>query len=187
MAWSYKAAVEKVTQWNAAAVNNVELGIKEAKEFSLVNESVTEEKLASALLGPTTTSYGLRKLGSGSTEARAGSTKIKTRTPHAWVIQGAVTTATLPGITIVPASGEEVLAVRCDYKIISGTKVEFELKKGGTAITGFTALKAEKAAAHKTPTAVALAEGEEITLVVTVAEGSPEGFSATLQLEHIAS
>lgn len=29
--WSFKAAVEKVTRWNAAAVDNVEEGIQEAK------------------------------------------------------------------------------------------------------------------------------------------------------------
>ena len=119
--------------------------------------------------------------------SRPKGTKIKTRTAHAWVIPGATAAETLPGPVMAPAAGEELLAVRIDYQIRAGTKVTFKLQKGGIDITGFTALEAKTEAKHASPAAVALAEGEEITLVITAVEGTPTGFSATLNIEHIAS
>jgi len=106
-------------------------------------------------------------------------------TPYAWAIAGEVEAGTLPGITIVPAAGETVHAIRIDYKIIEGTKVVFSIHKNGSALTGFTELEASTTATHITPTAVSIASGEELTLIISSVEGSPKGFSATIQLQQV--
>lgn len=134
-----------------------------------------------------TTAFVQTAKGEAESKSRPVGTKIVTNTPHAWVVPGAAAAETLPGLTIVPATGETVKLVRIDYKIREGTKVTFKLQKGGVDITGFTGLEAKTEAKHTAPTAVALAEGEELTLVITAVEGSPKGFSATIQVEHSAS
>ncbi len=170
-------------------ITNVYLGAESVTEGKIHSGAVSEATLASALLGPAAGSYGLRKLGTGSTEARPGNSKITINTPHAWVIPGPVATGTLPGITVVPASGEEVLAVRVDYKIVGGTKVKFKLQRNGVNITGFTGLEATTTHGHTEPTAVQISasEAEEITVVIEEATGSPKGLSVGLNLKHIAS
>jgi hypothetical protein len=118
--------------------------------------------------------------------------KRRSRTAHAWVDPPEVETKkhTYQGPEISLAEGEEVLAVKVGFGITEGTKVTFKLQKVtagvATDITGFTGLEAKTGTvATKTPTAVALADGDEVQLVITATEGTCKGFHAKLSLEHI--
>lgn len=169
------------------AVTEGKLAAEAVTAAKIKVEAVTEAKLAAALLGPAAGSFGLRKLGTGAAEARPGNSKIITNTAHAWVVPGEATVLTLPGPIVIPAAGETVTAVRLDYKIREGTNIRFKLQKGGVDLTGFTGLEATKVVAHVAPAGVAIASGEELTLVIESVSATPKGFSATLQLEHSAS
>lgn len=92
-------------------------------------------------------------------------------------IPGAVEAGTVPLATVDRASK----AVKVYFKIIAGTKVTFKLQNNGVDMAGFTGLEATKAAGSAEPAAVTLADGDELTLVVTAVEGAPKGFHATLK------
>jgi hypothetical protein len=112
---------------------------------------------------------------------------IPFREPRNWSVAGEVTTGTLPGPEIAPAVGEQVLAVRVGYKLLGGTAVKFSVFRNGSPMTGFSNLEATGTAQHATPAALALSEGDELTLEIAEVSGTPRGLSVTLQLEHIAS
>lgn len=118
------------------------------------------------------------------TTAFVKAARKKLNTQHAWVIAGAVEAGTLPGPVFIPAAGEELLAVRVDFKIREGTNVKLKLQKAGSDLTGFTGVEVTKTAGHAAPTAVAVAEGEELTVVIESVAGSPKGLSVTLSVEH---
>lgn len=86
-------------------------------------------------------------------------------------------------------SGETQKAVKLQCKIQSGTKVTGKVrrKNGAGAIedlTGFTAVEATTTLSAKTPTAVALADGDELYFLIESAEGTPKGLAVTLDVDH---
>lgn len=115
------------------------------------------------------------------------SRKIPFREPKTWSIPGEVSVGTLPGPEIAPAAGEQVLAVRVGYRLRQGTAVKFSIDRNGSPMTGFSNLEATSTPQHAAPTAVALSEADELTLVISQVTGAPVGLSVTLQLEHDAS
>lgn len=86
-------------------------------------------------------------------------------------------------------SGETQKAVKLQCKIQSGTKVTGKVrrKNGAGAIedlTGFTAVEATTTLSSKTPTAVSLADGDELYFLIESAEGTPKGLAVTLDVDH---
>jgi hypothetical protein len=82
------------------------------------------------------------------------------------------------------ATGRTVKLVAARYVIHSGTSVTAKLQRNGADITGFTALSVTTTAATTTPTAVTLADGDMIALVVTAVNTSPQNMSVSIFLEH---
>ena len=84
-----------------------------------------------------------------------------------------------PAFVYVPSGvAQSLKSVR--YVIHSGTSVTFKLQKNGVDITGFTGLSATTSAGVTTPTAVALADGDQLAVVVTAVSGSPQNMSIGL-------
>ncbi|MHB1538522.1 MAG: hypothetical protein ACYCUM_10260 [Solirubrobacteraceae bacterium] len=113
--------------------------------------------------------------------------KVTSNRGWTWAVQGTVQVETLVETVIVPAGGERVAIVRLDCRLVSGTSVKLEVLKDGVAVPGLTDIEATTAPKHVTVSAVEVAEGEELTLKVTEASGSPSGLSATVQLQCEAS
>src|SRR5438270_11913192 len=79
--------------------------------------------------------------GKGSWEADP---KKKFVVEHAWVIEGAVSTGRRPGFFVKLGEGNEKKIIGVECNIETGTSAEIELLKNGSALTSYTAIKAEK-------------------------------------------
>lgn len=149
----------------AAAVTEAKLGAEAVSTAKIANEAVTEAKLA----------LGIRKK--------------KFREGHTFVVQGSVTVITIPGMFVPVVAGQEAKLVGVRYKIESGTQVKFRLQKNAANITGFGTegepLKATTVAATTEPAAVALANNDLLTIVISAVEGTPVGLAVTLYVETI--
>ena len=82
------------------------------------------------------------------------------------------------------AGGQTADLVKVRYQIQAGTSVTCKLQKNGVDITGFTAISVTTTAASTDPTDVALAEDDEIALVVTAVAGTPQNMTFTIFIEH---
>jgi hypothetical protein len=112
--------------------------------------AIGEGQLNSALLGPIASKYGLRKLGTGATEALAGNTEVLSKASAEAIAQEAVKKSELPAAQAVatvnvttkgiPASSEtdEVTLVEgnivlCPNQTAASERGLWEVKKGTTA------------------------------------------------------
>jgi hypothetical protein len=82
------------------------------------------------------------------------------------------------------AGGQTADLVKVRHQIQAGTSVTCKLQKNGVDITGFTAISVTTTAASVDPTDVALAEDDEIALIVTAVAGTPQNMTFTIFIEH---
>lgn len=108
------------------------------------------------------------------------------RDPAGFTYNGSVTNSTIDGFFVDAANGEIVTAVKGVVQLGSGTcTVTWRRTPSGgspTTLTGFTA-SASTTIALVTPTAILLAAGDYIDLVVTSASSATD-LRATLFTEH---
>lgn len=111
------------------------------------------------------------------------------RTVHTFAVKGTIAGAadTTPSFFVSLASGQVTNTVKARYKVGTGTNVTFKIQKNGADWTGFgttgSPLTATTTAATTTQ-ANALAEDDEIDLVILGISGTPADLSVTLVLEH---
>lgn len=149
----------------ALAVSAAKLAANAVETAKIASEAVTEEKLASAV----------------KTKLKGAHKEEKTFT---W--SGEVTTASLEEFRtwLGVASGETKKLVKMTARLASGTKATIKLQRNGADATGFTALGALSTEDKSlTPTAIEVADGDVLKIVVTAVEGTPKGLSVTVYLE----
>jgi hypothetical protein len=82
------------------------------------------------------------------------------------------------------AAGQTADLVKVRHQINAGTSVTCKLQKNAVDITGFTAISVTTTPADTDPTDVALADNDEIALVVTAVAGTPQNMTFTIFIEH---
>lgn len=109
------------------------------------------------------------------------------RVSHTFAIQGTVTVITLPSFFVAKAASQTSNIVKARYKITGGTNVTFKIQKNGADWTGYgtsaSPLTATTTAATTSQTN-ALADDDEISLVLVAVSGSPANLTVTLSFEH---
>lgn len=113
-----------------------------------------------------------------------GPSKTVESLTFAW--SGEATTASFEALRhfIGVLAGETVKLLRMRAVIGSGTSATVKAQIGGVDATGFTGLEAKPAAAQKEPTAVALADNDALSIVVTAVSGAPKNLSVTLMVQR---
>lgn len=111
------------------------------------------------------------------------------RVAHTWAISGEIKVPVGDTDFILPmfislASGQTASLVKCRYSINSGTSVTAKLQKGGVDITGFTSLSVTTTPTTTDPADVALAEDDEMALVITAVSGTPTNMNFTIFVEY---
>ena len=82
------------------------------------------------------------------------------------------------------AAGQTADLVKVRHQINAGTSVTCKLQKNAVDIAGFTGISVTTTPADTNPTDVALAENDEIALVVTAVAGTPQNMTFTIFIEH---
>ena len=106
----------------------------------------------------------------------------KTVEEHTFAIPGEITTASSEALRhfISVLSGQTVELVAMHARLGSGTSATCKLQVNGSDATGFTGLEAKSTEdGSKEPTAVALANKDRVSLVVTAVSGTPKNLSVT--------
>ncbi len=81
-------------------------------------------------------------------------------------------------------AGQTAELVKARHQINAGTSVTCKLQKNAVDITGFTGISVTTTPADTDPTDVALANNDEIALVVTAVAGTPQNMTFTIFIEH---
>lgn len=81
-------------------------------------------------------------------------------------------------------AGQTADLVKVRHQINAGTSVTCKLQKNAVDITGFTGISVTTTPADTNPTDVALANNDEIALVVTAVAGTPQNMTFTIFIEH---
>lgn len=108
------------------------------------------------------------------------------RTSHTFAVMGIIETGnSTPSFFIAGSQGQSTSAVKVRYKIAEGTSLTFKIQKNSQDWIGTTGspLTATTSVAETTNTD-ALAENDEIDVVILTATDSPKDFTASLILEH---
>lgn len=127
----------------------------------------------------------------GDAAYRKQSVAIPMRERETVSVPGTITTGKLIPMGIVSlGSGETQKAVKVSVKVQVGTKVTGKLRRKNGAgaiedITGFTGIEATTTISSKTPTAVSLADGDELYFLPESVEGTPEGLAVCLYVDHV--
>lgn len=166
----------------------------------LAAESVTEAKLAAALLGPAANVFGLRKLGTGALEAAAGTAPATAKTeaeaaakkqPIFQIRTIVMPAGTAPGNEVLAgwdiklASGEERKIIWARYRTTSGT-IKLAIKRGEAGATEIAAYKELAAASTVATTTSTQALSDADFVTVTGSAGStPKGLFLTVCEEVI--
>ena len=113
---------------------------------------------------------------------------VAQRNDHTFTITGTVDARTFPGFYVSPPIGQTATLASCRYSIASGTSIAAKLQKkdsGGTTsdISGFTGIIVTPTPVSTTPSAVALATGDFITLVTSSPIGTPTDLSFTVFID----
>ena len=82
------------------------------------------------------------------------------------------------------AGGQTADLVKARHQINVGTSVTCKLTKNAVDITGFTGISVTTTPADTNPTDVALADNDELALVVTAVAGTPQNLTFTIFIEH---
>lgn len=103
-----------------------------------------------------------------------------------YIIDGPITVKKWEPFPVEKATSDtKVVLLRARYKIGSGKSATLTIKQNGSNITGFEGLKAEKGSFVKTePTAVELAEGDELLPEITAISEAPENLSFSFAIAH---
>lgn len=107
---------------------------------------------------------------------------------YAYTISGTIAvpsgdTDFINGFFIRIPSGKSAQIVGYKCKINSGTSATVKLQKNGVDITGFTSITVGTTASSATPTAVTLADGDIITLIVTAISATPKNMAFTIFID----
>jgi len=81
-------------------------------------------------------------------------------------------------------AGQTADLVKARHQINAGTSVTCKLQKNAVDITGFTGISVTTTPADTDPTDVALADNDELALVVTAVAGTPQNMTFTIFIEH---
>lgn len=84
----------------------------------------------------------------------------------------------------VNAAGLTATLTAVRYVIRAGTSATFKVQKNGVDMTGFTGIAAGTTAATTTPTAVSVADGDAVAVVVTAVSGSPDSLTVELVFSY---
>lgn len=109
------------------------------------------------------------------------------RTVHTFTFQGTVSVISLPSFFFSKTSGQTTNAVKTRYKIGTGTNTTFKIQKNGADWTGYGTSASPLTAtttATETVQTNALADNDEISLVIVGTSGTPTDLTVTLVLEH---
>lgn len=183
-----KEAVEEVNK----GVGEAKQAAKEAKEAAekaegktLSEHSVVESMLSTTLLGPVATSYGLRKLGSGATEAMAGNAVLSgtVNSFHEFAVSGELVTGNLLPFVIPTLHTGETLELVEIYALLQGGSATITLDHNGSPITGATSI-AVGTALDKVALAVTLAALDTLVVDVTATAGEAKGLVFGFTLAH---
>lgn len=145
----------------ALAVTAAKLGAESVEEGKIKNLAVSASKLSSALTSKIVGKYII---------------------PLGWSIPGKVEVKNYGGLYLAFAEGQTGKLIGIKYKIASGTKAKFSIKKNGTALTGFKELSATTTLATAS-TAATFTTNEVFELEVESIEGEPVLLIATVYYE----
>jgi hypothetical protein len=109
-------------------------------------------------------------------------------TSQTWTIGGYVNVAQeqidfINPIFVGVASSQTLQIVACHYIIQSGTSATVKILQNGTAISSLSSISVTTTASTTTPSAIALADGDMLQLVVTAISNNPENLSFSLILQ----
>jgi hypothetical protein len=105
------------------------------------------------------------------------------RDGHTWALAGDVTAITVLPSLFVPLTGtQQAILVGLRAKLGSGTSVGVQVKRNGANVGGV--ITVTTTAATTSLGGVVLADGDELTLVLSSPVGLPSHLGATLILEH---
>lgn len=157
---------------------------------------ITTLKIADAAV--TFAKLGAGLVGTGASTIAAGNDARFTKvfqTLHTFAIAGAVRVQNaevdyIPPFRFHKGAGQTSVAAKVSYRLnnASANTVTFDIRKNGVAMTGFAGLVANNTAWQiADPADIALADGDDLALVVNSIVGSPQNLSVTLILEHTLS
>lgn len=110
------------------------------------------------------------------------------RTVHTFGIKGVLTAAdSTPSFFFSKTVAQTSNLVKVRYKIASGTNATFKIQRNGADITGYGTTAAPltvTTTAAETTSTVALADNDEIDLVLIGVIASPTDLAVTLVVEH---
>jgi hypothetical protein len=102
---------------------------------------------------------------------------------HTWALVGDVSAiSTLPSMFVPLRAGQAAVLVGIRAKIGSGTSVGVQVRRNGSNVG--SVITVNTTAATTSLGNVALANNDELTLVLSAPSGTPSNFGATLVLEH---
>jgi hypothetical protein len=165
---------------------------------ALTNEQLAEDVIAAAGGIEAITGPGVPVGGStGQVLAKASGSDFDTTwstpattfaTVHGIGVLGAVETGTLPGMFVAVAPGQTVKLAAASHRIRSGTNVSWRLQRNGSDVAGFgtagSPIVSDTTADTVDPADVTLADGDELTVVISAVSGSPADLSITIVLGH---
>jgi hypothetical protein len=103
---------------------------------------------------------------------------------HTWAIQGIVSLADVPPMTVLKESTEDVKLVQMICSIGSGTSIDMKFQKNGVDIseTSVTVTTTPTDVLFTTPEE--FDNGDEITLLLSNLQNNPQDFSVTIRLRR---
>jgi len=149
-----------------------------------------------SVLTCTDTAPGLCTLAGDPTVALGVSTKqyvdnrVRTvRIPHAYTLEGDVTSRVPLSFSIPVPSGQTAQIVGADYQIESGTSVAFTVQRrpfGGAYanLTGFGPITVTQTEGSTTPSAISLADRDRLKIVLSSPTSTPTGMTVTLWVAY---
>jgi len=111
------------------------------------------------------------------------------RIPHTWAISGEISVPSgdtdfiIPFFVSLPA-GQTAALVKARHRINSGTSATVKLQKNGLDVTGFTGISVTTTDSTTDPTDVAIADDDDIALIVTGVSGTPTNLTFTIFIEY---
>lgn len=103
----------------------------------------------------------------------------------AYIIDGAVVVKKWEPFFVEKATSDTACSLlRVRSKLGAGTSAKVTVKQNGTNVTGFTSLSVTKTKTAEEPTAVTLAEGDELLPEVTEIAAAPENMTFQFVIAH---
>jgi hypothetical protein len=153
----------------------------------ILDANVTGAKLASSSVD------GSKIVGGTIDNTKMAASSVVLRTVHSFTIAGGIRVPSgdvdyIPPFRVHKTTTQTVKLVEVSYRLnngAGGTTATFQLEKNGASMTGFTGITVNSATWNAvTPTAITLADNDQLALVITAIVGLPQNLSVTLVLEH---